>query len=244
LVESMRKIRRLKEIHRAVEEDEGGGQQNQLEVLRRMTMAMSVDIRVVLIRLASRLQTLRQHVAERSVPDPSISRETLDVLAPLANRLGLWQLKWELEDLSFRFLWPDEYKRLAKQLEERRVEREDFVEAALLRLRSERERGGLEAELSGRPTHRPSLRSEMRRSGLTFPEIQDLRGRRATAWSIDECDAALGAIHGIWQAIPEEYDDYISRPKPNGYRSLHTVVVADDGRPLEIQIRTAEMHRF
>jgi len=244
LVESMRKIRRLKEIHRAVEEDEGGGQQNQLEVLRRMTMAMSVDIRVVLIRLASRLQTLRQHVAERSVPDPSISRETLDVLAPLANRLGLWQLKWELEDLSFRFLWPDEYKRLAKQLEERRVEREQFVEAALQRLRTELERAGIKAELSGRPKHLFSIRSKMRRKGLTLPEIQDLRGLRVIVETIDECYAALGAIHGIWQAIPEEYDDYISRPKPNGYRSLHTVVVADDGKPLEIQIRTAEMHRF
>src|SRR5690606_37964340 len=235
LVESMRKIRRLKEIHRAVEEDQAGGQQGQIEVLRRMTMAMSVDIQVVLIRLASRLQTLRQHVADRDLPDASISRETLDVLAPLANRLGLWQLKWELEDLSFRFLWPDEYKRLAKQLEERRVEREDFVEAALLRLRSELERDGIDAELSGRPKHLFSIRSKMRRKGLTLPEIQDLRGLRLIVAGIDECYAALGAIHGIWQAIPEEYDDYISRPKPNGYRSLHTVVVADDGRPLEIQ---------
>ncbi len=244
LVESMRKIRRLKEIHRAAEEDHAGGQQGQIEVLRRMTMAMSVDIQVVLIRLASRLQTLRQHVADHDVPEASISRETLDVLAPLANRLGLWQLKWELEDLSFRFLWPDEYKRLAKQLEERRVEREDFVEAALQRLRTELERAGIEAELSGRPKHLFSIRSKMRRKGLTLPEIQDLRGLRVIVASIDECYAALGAIHGIWQAIPEEYDDYISRPKPNGYRSLHTVVVADDGRPLEIQIRTAEMHRF
>lgn len=244
LVESMRKIRRLKEIHRAAAEDHAGGQQGQIEILRRMTMAMSVDIQVVLIRLASRLQTLRQHVADHDVPEASISRETLDVLAPLANRLGLWQLKWELEDLSFRFLWPDEYKRLAKQLEERRVEREDFVEAALQRLRTELERAGIEAELSGRPKHLFSIRSKMRRKGLTLPEIQDLRGLRVIVASIDECYAALGAIHGIWQAIPEEYDDYISRPKPNGYRSLHTVVVADDGRPLEIQIRTAEMHRF
>src|SRR5690606_7113181 len=185
LVESMRKIRRLKEIHRAVEEDETGGQQGQLEVLRRMTMAMSVDIRVVLIRLASRLQTLRQHVAERGVPDPSISRETLAVLAPLANRLGLWQLKWELEDLSFRFLWPDEYKWLAKQLEERRVEREEFVETALQRLRSELGAAGVVAELSGRPKHLFSIRSKMRRKGLTLPEIQDLRGLRVIVETID-----------------------------------------------------------
>ncbi len=244
LVESMRKIRRLKEIHRAAEEDEAGGQQGQIEVLRRMTMAMSVDIQVVLIRLASRLQTLRQHVADRDMPEASISRETLDVLAPLANRLGLWQLKWELEDLSFRFLWPDEYKWLARQLEERRVEREDFVEAALARLRGEIARAGIEAELSGRPKHLFSIRNKMRRKGLTLPEIQDLRGLRVIVATIDDCYAVLGAIHGIWQAIPEEYDDYISRPKPNGYRSLHTVVIADDGRPLEIQIRTAEMHRF
>ncbi|MFA7504445.1 MAG: bifunctional (p)ppGpp synthetase/guanosine-3',5'-bis(diphosphate) 3'-pyrophosphohydrolase [Burkholderiaceae bacterium] len=244
LVESMRKIRRLKEIHRAVEEDETGGHEGRIEVLRRMTMAMSVDIQVVLIRLASRLQTLRRHVADRDAPDASISRETLDVLAPLANRLGLWQLKWELEDLSFRFLWPEEYKRLAKQLEERRVEREDFVEAALARLRGELERSGIRAELSGRPKHLFSIRNKMRRKGLTLPEIQDLRGLRVIVADIDDCYAALGAIHGIWQAVPEEYDDYVSRPKPNGYRSLHTVVVADDGRPLEIQIRTAEMHRF
>lgn len=240
LVDSMRQIQRLRELHSVV----GAAAQGQTETLRRMLLAMAADIRVVLLRLASRLHTLRYHAAQRRSPDPAIARETLEVLAPLANRLGLWQLKWELEDLAFRFLDPDTYRELARQLEERRAEREAFVEAAMRRLRAALAAAGLRAEVSGRPKHLYSIYSKMRSKRRALDEISDLRALRVIVDTVAQCYAALGVVHSIWPQVPQEFDDYIARPKPNGYRSLHTVVLADDGRPLEVQIRTAEMHRF
>ncbi|MCO5108395.1 MAG: bifunctional (p)ppGpp synthetase/guanosine-3',5'-bis(diphosphate) 3'-pyrophosphohydrolase [Burkholderiaceae bacterium] len=240
LVEAMRQIQRLRELHSMP----GAAGQGQAETLRRMLLAMAADIRVVLLRLASRLHTLRYHAAQRRPPDPAIARETLEVLAPLANRLGLWQLKWELEDLAFRFLDPDTYRELARQLEERRAAREAFVEVAMQRLRAELAAAGLRAEVSGRPKHLYSIYSKMRSKRRALDEISDLRGLRVIVDTVAQCYTALGIVHAIWTQVPQEFDDYIARPKPNGYRSLHTVVLADDGRPLEVQIRTREMHRF
>lgn len=236
LVEGMRQIQRLRELHAQA----GSGQ---TETLRKMLLAMATDIRVVVIRLASRLRTLRYHASVRSVPDAAVARETLDVLAPLANRLGLWQLKWELEDLAFRFLEPDAYRRLARELEQRRAERETFVAQAAQKLGAALESSGIHAALSGRPKHIYSIHQKMRRKQRTLEEISDLHALRAIVANVAQCYAALDVIHGLWTQVPEEYDDYIARPKANGYRSLHTVVVADGGRLLEVQIRTDEMHR-
>lgn len=240
LVEGMRTLLRLKDLTLRANGPNSGGQ---LETLRRMTLAMASDIRVVLLRLASRLQSLRWHAETRRPPEPAIAHETLEVLAPLANRLGLGQLKWELEDLAFRFIEPELYRSIARQLEERRVEREAFVRAAIGRLRGALREQAIDAEVSGRPKHIHSIHTKMRTKGLGFAEVRDLRAFRVLVDDVRQCYAVLGLVHQIWPPVPEEFDDYISRPKPNGYRSLHTVVTADDGRPLEIQIRTREMHR-
>ena len=217
-----------------------------LETLRKMLLAMASDMRVVLVRLASRVTTLR-YFAELKLENErthQYARETLDLYAPLANRLGIWQLKWELEDLAFRFLEPATYKRIAKMLEERRLERESFVGAAIERLKSELSEAGIKAEVSGRPKHIYSIWNKMRGKSLDFSELYDVRAFRVIVGDVKTCFTVLGLVHNIWTPIPEEFDDYISRPKPNGYQSLHTVVVAEDGRPLEVQIRTQAMHRF
>ena len=239
LVEAIRQVMRLRELHERASSLADG---SQVEVLRRMMLAMSSDIRVVLVRLASRLQTLRHHVTLRRPPEPTLSRETLQVLAPLANRLGLWQLKWELEDLSFRFLEPDAYRAIAGQLEEKRREREDFVRRAQSRLHARLGAAGIDAQVSGRPKHIYSIYSKMRSKGLSVADILDLRALRVIVGDVPRCYEALSVIHQMWTALPEHFDDYIQRPKPNGYQSLHTVVMPEDGRPLEVQIRTRAMH--
>lgn len=218
----------------------------QLETLRKMLLAMATDMRVVLVRLASRVTTLR-YFAELKLENErthQYARETLDLYAPLANRLGVWQLKWELEDLAFRFLEPASYKTIAKMLEEKRLEREGFVEAAIARLKSELAAAGIKADVFGRPKHIYSIWNKMRGKSLDFSELYDVRAFRVIVDDVKTCYAVLGLVHNIWTPIPEEFDDYISRPKPNGYQSLHTVVIAEDGRALEVQIRTHEMHRF
>jgi GTP pyrophosphokinase len=218
----------------------------QVEALRKMLLAMAADMRVVLVRLASRVTTLR-YFADNKLQNERTSqyaRETMDLYAPLANRLGIWQLKWELEDLSFRFLEPDTYKRIASMLEEKRIGREQFVNAAIARLKAELSAAGIKAEVSGRPKHIYSIWSKMRGKSLDFSELYDVRAFRVIVDDVKACYAVLGIVHNIWQPIPKEFDDYISRPKPNGYRSLHTVVMAEDGRPLEVQVRTSEMHHF
>jgi GTP pyrophosphokinase len=168
----------------------------------------------------------------------------LDLYAPLANRLGIWQLKWELEDLSFRFLEPDTYKRIARMLEEKRMLREGFVQTSIERLQRELAAAGIKAEVSGRPKHIYSIWSKMRGKELDFTALYDVRAFRVIVADVKSCYTVLGLVHNIWTPIPHEFDDYISRPKPNGYQSLHTVVAAEDGRPLEVQVRTQEMHNF
>jgi GTP pyrophosphokinase len=218
----------------------------QLETLRKMLLAMASDMRVVLVRLASRVTTLRYFAELRLESDRThrYARETMDLYAPLANRLGVWQLKWELEDLAFRFLEPAIYKRIAKMLEEKRMERESFVGAAIDRLKSELAAAGIKADVFGRPKHIYSIWNKMRGKSLDFSELYDVRAFRVIVDDVKACYAVLGLVHNIWTPIPEEFDDYISRPKSNGYQSLHTVVVAEDGRALEVQVRTQEMHRF
>src|SRR5450830_411289 len=218
----------------------------QVETLRKMLLAMASDMRVVLVRLASRISTLR-YFAENKIENEvtaQYARETFELYAPLANRLGIWQLKWELEDLSFRFLEPATYKRIAKMLEEKRLERAEFVAQAIERLHAELLSADIKAEVSGRPKHIYSIWNKMRGKDLEFSELYDVRAFRVIVDDVKQCYTVLGIIHNIWVPIPKEFDDYISRPKQNGYQSLHTVVIAEDGRPLEVQIRTHEMHHF
>ncbi|TFW33123.1 RelA/SpoT family protein [Massilia horti] len=218
----------------------------QIETLRKMLLAMASDMRVVLVRLASCVSTLRYFAdIKRFDPDThAYGREVLDLYAPLANRLGIWQLKWELEDLAFRFIEPETYKRIARMLEEKRMAREGFVASAIERLQRELAAAGIKAEVTGRPKHIYSIWNKMRGKELDFSELYDVRAFRVIVSDIKACYTVLGLVHNIWTPILQEFDDYISRPKPNGYQSLHTVVTAEDGRPLEVQIRTQEMHNF
>jgi GTP pyrophosphokinase len=218
-----------------------GTASEQNEVLRKMVLGMVEDVRVVLIRLASRTQTLRwfaKNPTEERVP---YARETLDIYAPLANRLGVWQFKWELEDLSFRYLEPELYKRIAQMLDEKRLEREQYIRKAM-KLLSE-ELGDIKAEITGRPKHIYSIWNKMRTKQLDFSEVYDVRALRVIVPEVKDCYTALGVVHNLWQPIPKEFDDYISRPKGNLYQSLHTAVLGPGGKTLEVQIRTEEMHR-
>jgi GTP pyrophosphokinase len=214
----------------------------QTEVLRKMLLAMVEDVRVVLLRLASRTQTLRYYVDKPGAVRDETAHESLEIYAPLANRLGVWQLKWELEDLSFRFLEPETYKRIARMLDERRLERESFITRVVERLQGELAALGIKAEVYGRPKHIYSIWNKMRGKNLDFSEVYDVRALRVIVDEVKDCYTALGMVHQLWQPVPKEFDDYISNPKSNDYRSLHTAVIAEDGRALEVQIRTRDMH--
>ena len=251
LVGGVQQLIRLRDLtvgHQGVKRGKNAAQEAsaQVETLRKMLLAMATDMRVVLVRLASCVTTLRWFADQKRFDDvtQAYGREVLDLYAPLANRLGIWQLKWELEDLSFRFLEPDTYKRIAKMLEEKRMLREGFVASSIERLQRELAAAGIKAEVSGRPKHIYSIWSKMRGKELDFTALYDVRAFRVIVADVKSCYTVLGLVHNIWTPIPHEFDDYISRPKPNGYQSLHTVVAAEDGRPLEVQVRTQEMHNF
>ncbi|AKJ68560.1 GTP pyrophosphokinase [Pandoraea thiooxydans] len=229
---------------RSVGRDPQAARKAQVEALRKMLLAFAQDIRGVLIRLASRVQTLRWYAGQKLAPPPELAHEVLEIYAPLANRLGIWQLKWELEDLAFRFEHPDTYKRIARLLDEKRVEREQFIRQAIERLQHELTTAGVKAEVSGRPKHIYSIWRKMRGKELDFAELYDVRAFRVIVDDVKDCYTVLGIVHNLWQPIPKEFDDYISRPKPNGYKSLHTVVIDEQGRAFEVQIRTHEMHHF
>lgn len=218
-------------------------QEKQSEVLRKMVLAMVEDIRVVLIRLASRTQTLRFFAKNPNAGREGYAQESLDIYAPLANRLGMWQLKWEIEDLSLRFIDAEGYKRVAQMLDEKRAEREAFIQSVTTQLARELEAAGVHAQIQGRPKHIFSIYNKMRAKDLAFSEIFDVRAVRVIVDSLKDCYSALGIVHNLWTPIPQEFDDYISRPKANLYRSLHTAVIGPDGRALEVQIRTQEMHQ-
>ena len=216
----------------------------QLEGLRKMLLAMAQDVRVVLIKLAEHTQTLRFTVKCDDLQlRHDMARLARDIYAPLANRLGVWQLKWELEDLALRILEPETYKRIAGLLDEKRSDREQYIETALGRLREEFARANLKADISGRPKHIYSIYNKMRRKGVDFDAVYDVRAVRVLVDDIKDCYAALDLVHRLWSPLPNEFDDYIAKPKGNDYRSLHTAVVGAEGRPLEIQIRTVEMHQ-
>ena len=236
--------RKLVKIQRAARDAAVGDEQQaeQTERVRKMLLAFSRDLRVVLLRLASRLQTLRWHAATRTPCPPGLARESQQVFAPLANRLGIWQIKWELEDLSFRFSHPDEYKRIARLLDERRVEREAHIAAFTRELSAALADAGVRADVQGRPKHIYSIWKKMRGKSLAFDGVLDLRAVRVIVDDVPACYAALGRVHERYHPLDGEFDDYIARPKPNGYQSLHTVVAAEDGRPVEVQIRTRAMH--
>jgi len=241
LVAGITRLNQLRVVLRAAASGKDPGPQ--AEVLRKMLLAMVEDIRVVLLRLASRTQTLRWLARAPEAERRSVARETLDIYAPLANRLGVWQLKWELEDLSFRYLEPELYKEIAAKLDARRGERESLVSQAIGELADELAAAGLKAEITGRPKHLYSIYNKMRAKNLDFADIHDVSGLRVLVDDVKDCYTALGVVHNLWAPIPREFDDYISRPKANLYRSLHTAVIGPQGQALEVQIRTHEMHR-
>ena len=216
----------------------------QLEALRKMLLAMAQDMRVVLIKLADQVQGLRHAVkAEPSAQRNAVARLAVDIYAPLANRLGVWQLKWEIEDLSLRILDPEIYQRIARWLDEKRNDREKYIADVVQRLRAALDESGVNAEISGRPKHIHSIYNKMRNKELDFASLYDVRAVRAIVKDVKACYTVLGIVHNLWAPLPGEFDDYIARPKGNNYRSLHTAVIGPGGKPLEIQIRTAEMHQ-
>ncbi|HET9590301.1 MAG TPA: bifunctional (p)ppGpp synthetase/guanosine-3',5'-bis(diphosphate) 3'-pyrophosphohydrolase, partial [Anaerolineales bacterium] len=213
------------------------------ETLRKTFLAMGEDVRVVLIKLADRLHNMRTLGFMPEAKRKIIAKETLDIFAPLANRLGIWQIKWELEDLGFRHLNPEKYREIAEQLQERRPEREEQIQAIQKKLARLLASNNIQSEISGRPKHIYSIYKKMTQKGKPFDLVRDVRAVRLIVPDIPSCYAALGVIHTHWRPIPGEFDDYIAAPKDNFYQSLHTAVIYDDKRPLEVQIRTPEMHQ-
>jgi guanosine-3',5'-bis(diphosphate) 3'-pyrophosphohydrolase len=213
-----------------------------VETLRKIFFAMGDDVRVVVIKLADRLHNLRTLNYLAPERRKAIAQETLELFAPLANRLGIWQMKWELEDLAFHYVNPDKYKEIAAQLEERRSDRETMMKTIVENLRRELTNAGVKAEITGRPKHIYSIYRKMTRKGVPFESVHDVRAVRIIVKDISSCYVALGVIHNHWVPLPKEFDDYIAAPKDNFYQSLHTAVVYEDGKTLEVQIRTPEMH--
>ncbi len=222
--------------HRKVREDEIA------ETLRKTFLAMSDDIRVVLVKLADRLHNMRTLSYLEEDIQKRIAQETLDIFAPLANRLGIWQIKWELEDLAFRYVSPKEYKSIAEKLANRRADRENQIQEIINRLHKELGAEGIKAKISGRPKHIYSIYQKMVQKEKPFEMLMDLRGVRLIVEDVAACYKALGVVHMKWRPIPGEFDDYIAAKKDNNYQSLHTAVIFDDGKPLEVQIRTQDMH--
>jgi GTP pyrophosphokinase len=214
----------------------------QTENVRKMLLAFSRDLRVVMLRLASRLQTLRHYAASKLPVPQSLARESLTVFAPLANRLGIWQIKWEMEDLAFRFLEPVTYKHIASLLDAKRTEREDAMQQLRLQLQAELQAKGVAATVQGRPKHIYSIVRKMRGKSLDFDRVFDIRALRVVVPDVASCYETLAWVHERFTPVHEEYDDYIAKPKNNGYQSLHTVVRDASGLPIEIQIRTPAMH--
>ena len=217
----------------------------QAETMRKMLLAMVSDIRVVLIKLALRTRTM-QFLSQ--TPDSpakrALAKETLDIFAPLANRLGVWQLKWQLEDLGFRHYNPEEYRRIACLLDEKRDERLEYIERFLVQLKTAVRQAGIECDVAGRPKHIYSIYRKMVKKKLDFDGLYDIRAVRVLVNTVPECYSVLGIVHSLWQPIPGEFDDYIANPKGNGYKSLHTVIVGPEDKGIEVQIRTNEMHEF
>ncbi|UQY43432.1 GTP diphosphokinase [Erwinia sp. PK3-005] len=235
-VRDMDAIRQLKAIHNDSMASE------QVDNVRRMLLAMVEDFRCVVIKLAERIAHLREMKDAPEDERVLAAKECTNIYAPLANRLGIGQLKWELEDFCFRYLHPDEYKRIAKLLHERRIDREQYIETFVESLRTEMTREGVKAEVYGRPKHIYSIWRKMQKKSLAFDELFDVRAVRIVAERLQDCYGALGIVHTLYRHLPDEFDDYVANPKPNGYQSIHTVVLGPGGKTVEIQIRTRQMH--
>jgi len=216
--------------------------QRQIEGLRRLLLALAADVRVVLVQLAERLYLLRNSKKLAEPVRHQIAEECMAIYAPLANRLGIWQFKWELEDLSFRYLEPETYRTIAQMLDEKRADREQFIEDVLQQLRDEIAKQGINADVSGRPKHIYSIWRKMKKKGLGFHELFDVRAARVLVDRVADCYMVLGIVHTLWRPIKSEFDDYIASPKANNYQSLHTAVIGPQDKTLEVQIRTYEMH--
>jgi len=223
--------------------EKGTKERMRVESLRKLLLAMAEDVRVVLIKLADRLHNMRtlKHLPEEK--QRRIAKETMDIYAPLANRLGIWHIKWELEDLAFRYTDPINYKKVAAFLDERRVDRERYIANVIQVVRAELYKAGLEAEVSGRSKHIYSIWRKMQRKGVSFHALNDVRAIRILVSRTQDCYAALGVVHTLWRHIPKEFDDYIATPKENMYQSIHSAVIGPEGKNLEVQIRTQEMHK-
>ncbi|MGL5947745.1 MAG: GTP diphosphokinase [Aeromonas sp.] len=233
----MEAIRSLQTAHRTETAPE------QVDNVRRMLLAMVEDVRAVVIKLAERIACLREAKIADEETRVLLAQEISTIYAPLANRLGIGQLKWELEDLAFRYLHPDTYKHIAKQLDEKRLNRERYIRDFVQSLRDGLAAAGIEANVYGRPKHIYSIWRKMQKKQLDFTELFDVRAVRITTKALQDCYAALGVVHTQFHHIPREFDDYVANPKPNGYQSIHTVVVGPEGKAVEIQIRTEQMHQ-
>ena len=239
LIDGVKRIRAID----ALSDERATPSAPQMESLRKMLLAMAQDMRVVLIKLAEQMSLMRGIAASTAEAQRRAARQTFNLYAPLANRLGVWQLKWELEDLAFRFLEPETYQNVVQQLDQNRSDREKYIEGVGDMLREALRQEGLAVEVQGRPKHIYSIYRKMQEKNLAFDRLYDLRALRVLTGDIRECYSALGVAHNLWQPIPGEFDDYIAQPKGNNYRSLHTAVVGPEGQTLEVQIRTRDMHR-
>lgn len=239
LVQGVRRMSAIRTLHSSqyIKADEG-----QIDNIRRMLLSMVQDVRAVVIKLAERIIKLRQVKNADEETRVMTARECASIYAPLANRLGIGQLKWELEDLSFRYLHPESYKLIAKMLREKRKERQDYIEHFVEAMQQQLDVQGIKAKVYGRPKHIYSIWKKMQNKGLTFEQLFDIRAVRIIADTLQDCYTVLGAVHASWQHIPREFDDYIATPKPNGYQSIHTVIIGPEGKTIEVQVRTQKMH--
>ncbi|WP_435722170.1 RelA/SpoT family protein [Acinetobacter baumannii] len=238
---AMGKLSELIEKNKRLEDHFNNNQREHLSGIYKMLISVTEDVRVVLIKLAERTYSLRELANSSRERQERVAREILTIYSPLAHRLGIAQLKWELEDLAFRYLAPDRYKEIASLLNEKRLEREHYIQFVIDRLKSELAAHGIEAEITGRAKHIYSIYRKMKSKNLSFDQLYDIRALRVLVNSVPECYHSLGIVHQIWRYIPHQFDDYITNPKANGYRSLHTAVIAEN-KSLEVQIRTHEMH--
>ncbi|THV37681.1 RelA/SpoT family protein [Acinetobacter baumannii] len=238
---AMGKLSELIEKNKRLEDHFNNNQREHLSGIYKMLISVTEDVRVVLIKLAERSYSLRELANSSRERQERVAREILTIYSPLAHRLGIAQLKWELEDLAFRYLAPDRYKEIASLLNEKRLEREHYIQFVIDRLKSELAAHGIEAEITGRAKHIYSIYRKMKSKNLSFDQLYDIRALRVLVNSVPECYHSLGIVHQIWRHIPHQFDDYITNPKANGYRSLHTAVIAEN-KSLEVQIRTHEMH--
>ena len=245
LVDGVTKLKNLpiKNVSPVADTRRSSAINREMEYIRKIMLTMGDDVRVVLVKLADRLHNMRTLGYMPRNKQQSVAQETMDIFAPLANRLGIWQIKWQLEDLSFRYLNPAAYRSIATALDERRDDRESYVSRIKNRLITELNASRItDVTISARPKHIYSIYSKMTRKDLPLEQIYDIRGMRVLVKSLEQCYLTLGIVHNLWRPIPGEFDDYIANPKDNFYRSLHTAVHDDAGKTVEIQIRTWEMH--